>query len=199
MLDCGSGPAHFLPPVLRPHHDAKGDGARRKARQAGAGSADRAFFGCGFLANETSVGPVLFYFNRLDRKTRKQVIAHTDSCHGSTCLAMSMTGAEFDHHGFGVAPDFNPCPDLYRGSEGKSIESHCDDKVADFGNVIPGFEPEIVAAFIAEPTMGTGRAIVPPPGNHRRTMELDEKCDNANGPVQSPKSEASPSKLSGKF
>ena len=55
-----------------------------------------------------------------------------------------------------------------------SIDEFCTEKVADLENKILELGPENVACFIAEPIMGAGGVIVPPPGYHRRTREV---CD----------------------
>ena len=139
------------------------------------------FFGTGgSMSNDTAVRIIHFYFNRLGKKNKKKIIARTDGYHGSTYLAMSMTGVAFDHQGFDLAPDLVrhiPSPNPYRRPEGMSIEAFCDEKVADLENAILDLGPENVAAFIAEPVMGAGGVIVPPPGYHRRTKEVCEKYE----------------------
>jgi adenosylmethionine-8-amino-7-oxononanoate aminotransferase len=49
--------------------------------------------------------------------------------------------------------------------------------VADLENKILELGPENVACFIAEPIMGAGGVIVPPPGYHRRTWEVCKKYE----------------------
>ena len=145
------------------------------------GPLNHTFFGTGgSMANDTAIRIIHYYFNRLGRKTKKKIIARTDGYHGSTYLAMSMTGVAFDHQGFDLAPDLvhhilNPNP--YRRPEGMSMEEFCDEKVADLENAIVDLGPENVAAFIAEPIMGAGGVIVPPPGYHRRTREVCERYE----------------------
>ena len=56
------------------------------------------------MANDTAIRIIHFYFNRLGKPSKKQIISRTDGYHGSTYLAMSMTGVEFDHTGFDRAP-----------------------------------------------------------------------------------------------
>ena len=139
------------------------------------------FFGTGgSMANDTAIRIIHFYFNRLGRKTKKKIIARTDGYHGSTYLAMSMTGVAFDHQGFDLAPDLVhhiPNPNPYRRPDGMSMEAFCDEKVADLENAILELGPENVAAFIAEPIMGAGGVVVPPPGYHRRTKEVCERYE----------------------
>ena len=91
-----------------------------------------------------------------------------------------MTGVAFDHQGFDLAPGLVhhiPNPNPYRRPDGMSMEAFCDEKVADLENAILELGPENVAAFIAEPIMGAGGVVVPPPGYHRRTKEVCERYE----------------------
>ena len=152
-----------------------------KLAELAPGPLNHAFFGTGgSMSNDTAVRIIHYYFNRLGKKTKKRIIARTDGYHGSTYLAMSMTGVEFDHRGFDLAPDLVhhiPNPNPYRRPEGMSMEAFCDEKVADLEDAILKLGPENVAAFIAEPVMGAGGVIVPPPGYHRRTREVCDKYE----------------------
>jgi adenosylmethionine-8-amino-7-oxononanoate aminotransferase len=58
-----------------------------------------------------------------------------------------------------------------------SIEAFCDEKVADLENKILELGPDKVGAFIAEPILASGGVIIPPPGYHRRTLEVCRKYD----------------------
>jgi adenosylmethionine-8-amino-7-oxononanoate aminotransferase len=70
------------------------------------GSLNHVFLGTGgSMANDSAVRIIHFYFNRLGQTSKKKIIARTDGYHGSTYLAMSMTGVTFDHQGFDLAPD----------------------------------------------------------------------------------------------
>ena len=145
------------------------------------GPLNHVFYGTGgSMANDTAVRMVHFYFNRLGKPNKKKVIARTDGYHGSTYMAMSMTGVAFDHTGFDLHPDLVhhiPAPNPYRRPEGMSIEDFCDEKVADLENAILELGPENVACFIAEPIMGAGGVIVPPAGYHKRTAEVCRKYE----------------------
>lgn len=152
-----------------------------KLAELAPGSLNHVFFGTGgSMANDTAVRIIHFYFNRLGKKNKKKVIARTDGYHGSTYLAMSMTGVTFDHQGFDLAPDLVhhiPAPNCYRRPEGMTEEAFCDAKVADLENKILELGPENVACFIAEPIMGAGGVIVPPKGYHQKTREVCSKYD----------------------
>jgi len=142
---------------------------------------DHLFFGTGgSMANDTAIRIIHFYFNRLGKPQKKKVISRVDAYHGSTYLAMSMTGVAFDHQGFDLAPDLVhhiPNPNPYRRPDGMTLEAFCDEKVADLESKILELGPERVACFIAEPIMGAGGVVVPPPGYHRRTKEVCARYD----------------------
>ncbi len=152
-----------------------------KLAELAPGPLNHVFFGTGgSMSNDTAIRIIHFYFNRLGKKNKKKIIARTDGYHGSTYLSMSMTGVAFDHQGFDLAPDLVrhiPNPNPYRRPEGMSVEAFCDEKVADLENAILDLGPENVAAFIAEPIMGAGGVVVPPPGYHRRTREVCDKYE----------------------
>ena len=146
-----------------------------KLAELAPGSLNHVFFGTGgSMSNDTSIRIIHYYFNRLGKSTKKKIISRTDAYHGSTYLAMSMTGVEFDHQGFDLAPELVhhiPNPNPYRRPDGMSMEEFCDEKVADLRNAIEKLGAENVACFIAEPIMGAGGVIVPPPGYHKKTRE----------------------------
>jgi len=145
------------------------------------GTLDKVFFGTGgSLANDTAVRIIHFYFNRLGLHNKKKIIARTDAYHGSTYLAMSMTGITFNHQGFDLAPDLVhhiPAPNTYRRPAGMTESEFCDAKVNDLENKIIELGPENVACFIAEPIMGAGGVIVPPDGYHKHTKEVCDKYE----------------------
>jgi len=58
-----------------------------------------------------------------------------------------------------------------------SVEAWCDFLVADLEQQILSLGPERVGAFIAEPVMGSGGVVVPPPGYHQRTLDLCRSHD----------------------
>ncbi len=143
------------------------------------GSLNHVFFGTGgSMANDTAVRMIHFYFNRIGKPTKKKIITRHDGYHGSTYMAMTLTGVEFDHIGFDLAPDMvyrvsNPNP--YRRPDGQSMEDFLESLVKELEDKILELGPDNVAAFFAEPIMGAGGVIVPPEGYHIRTKEICEK------------------------
>ena len=137
---------------------------------------NRVFFDTGgSAANDTIVRTIHFYFNRLGKPAKKKLISRKDAYHGSSYLAMALTGKEEDHEGFDLPKDlvyYVSCPNSYRRTPGTTIEQYCDQLVDELEAKILELGPENVAAFFAEPIMGAGGVIVPPPGYHRRTREV---------------------------
>ncbi|NQU58034.1 MAG: aminotransferase [Rhodospirillales bacterium] len=150
-----------------------------KLAELAPGTLNHVFFGTGgSIANDTAVRIIHFYFNRLGKPTKKKIITRNDGYHGSTYLAMTLTGVDFDHQGFDLAPDLvyrvsNPNP--YRRADGMSIEDFLESLVTELEDKILELGPDNVAAFFAEPIMGAGGVIVPPKGYHRRTKEVCSK------------------------
>jgi adenosylmethionine-8-amino-7-oxononanoate aminotransferase len=145
------------------------------------GDLNHVFYGTGgSMANDTAVRIIHFYFNRLGMKSKKQIISRIDGYHGSTYLAMTITGVEFDHLGFDLATDLVnrvSAPDVYRRPAGMSPSEFCDHLVDELENKILEIGPENVACFFAEPIAGAGGVLVPPVGYHARTAEVCKKYD----------------------
>ena len=130
----------------------------------------------GSMANDTTVRVIHFYFNQLGMPDKKIIITRENGYHGSTYLAMSMTGIEYDHIGFDVIGE--PLiqkvsgPDLYRRPEGTTPEEYTDLLLDEFRGKIESLGAENVAAFFAEPIMGAGGVLVPPPGYLKGMRDL---------------------------
>jgi adenosylmethionine-8-amino-7-oxononanoate aminotransferase len=142
---------------------------------------NRVFFDTGgSAANDTAVRVIHFYFNRLGKPKKKKLISRIDAYHGSSYLTMALTGKFDDHHGFDLPEDlvhYVSCPNPYRREEGVTPEAYCDQLVVELEEKILEVGPENVAAFFAEPIMGAGGVIVPPPGYQRRTAEVCRRYD----------------------
>ncbi len=134
------------------------------------------FASSGSVANDTAVRMIHFYFNRLGKKSKKKIITRHDGYHGSTYLAMSLTGVAFDHQGFDIIDDGLiqrvSSPNTYRRAPGMTPAQFCEQLVAEFEAKINHLGADNVAAFIAEPIMGAGGVIVAPPGYHARMLAV---------------------------
>jgi adenosylmethionine-8-amino-7-oxononanoate aminotransferase len=131
--------------------------------------------GSGSAANDSAVRIIHHYFNRLGKPTKKKLLTRTHAYHGTTHITMSLGGKPEDRPGF----DFNEevvehvsAPYPYRRPEGTTLEEFCDMLVEELEQKILELGPENVAGFFAEPIMGAGGVIVPPPGYHQRTQEV---------------------------
>jgi len=137
---------------------------------------NRVFFDTGgSAANDTIVRTIHFYFNRLGKPSKKKLISRIDAYHGSSYLTMAISGKKEDHEGFDLPEDlvhYVSRPDWYRDGGGMTLDEFCDQLIAELEAKILELGPENVAAFFAEPIMGAGGVIVPPPGYHRRTQQL---------------------------
>ncbi|MCI2399635.1 aminotransferase [Aliiroseovarius subalbicans] len=134
----------------------------------------------GSTAVDSALRFVQFRNNLLGKPDKKTVISRHKAYHGSTYLAASVSGKERDRlwldKAEGVAhflPDVNP---MHRG-DGVSMDAFLDAKVLDLENAILTLGADKVAAFIAEPILASGGVIVPPPGYHKRCLEVCRRHD----------------------
>ena len=119
-------------------------------------------------ANETQIKLVWFYNNILGREKKKKIISRHRGYHGSGLMTGSLTGLEVFHKAFDL-----PLPQVkhtaaahyYRyaepGMDEASFSRFCADELE---ALIEKEGADTVAAFIAEPVMGTGGIIPPPEG-----------------------------------
>lgn len=164
-------------------HHTTAPAARLAAKLAdlAPGDLNHVFYGCGgSVANDTAVRMIHFYFNQLGKPSKKQILSRKDGYHGSTYMAMSITGVEADHIGFDIDRQLVhhiSSPNPYRRPEGQSLEVFCNAKVQELEDKILELGPDNVAAFFAEPIMGAGGVIVPPEGYHQKTLAVCRKYD----------------------
>ena len=147
-----------------------------KLAEIAPGDLNHVFFGTGgSMANDTAVRIIHFYNNKRGKPNKKKIISRLDSYHGSTFMAMTLTGTQHVH--------YISAPNCYRGIDGdrtptdEQLEAFCDKLVKEFEDKILELGADNVAAFIAEPIMGAGGVIVAPPGYHKRFKEVCEKYD----------------------
>ncbi len=134
----------------------------------------------GSTAVDSALRFVMFLNNYLGRQQKKHIISRANAYHGSTYLSASVSGKERDKNYFDFEKGFIhhlPSPNPYRRPDGMTLEAFCDEKVADLENKILELGAERVAAFIAEPILASGGVIVPPPGYHKRCLEVCRRHD----------------------
>lgn len=127
----------------------------------------RVFFGLsGSDANETQVKLVWYYNNVRGRPGKKKIIARQRGYHGGTIFSGSLTGLPLYHQGFDLVRDsirHTLAPDPFWSTHASVAEfvEHC---ATELDRLIVAEGPETVAAFIAEPLIGAGGIVPPPPG-----------------------------------
>lgn len=145
------------------------------------GDLNHVFFSTGgSVANDTAVKIVHYYNNLLGRPDKKLILSRDLAYHGSTYLAHALTGIRSTQMSFDVAGDvvrYLSAPYPYRRPEGMDLEAFCDHLVDELERTIVEIGPDRIAAFIAEPILGAGGVIVPPPGYHERTAEILRRHD----------------------
>jgi 4-aminobutyrate--pyruvate transaminase len=137
------------------------------------------FANSGSEANDTAIKMVWYYNNALERPRKKKIISRHMAYHGITIGAGSLTGIPANHAAFdlpiaGVLHTM--CPHHYRYAEpGESEEDFAARCANALEKMIVDEGPDTVAAFVAEPLMGSGGVIVPPPTYFARVQDILKK------------------------
>lgn len=144
--------------------------------------ASRVFFGLsGSDANDTQMKLMWYYNNAIGRPEKKKIISRNRGYHGVTIASGSLTGLANFHQAFDLPISgvlHTDCPHYYSGCEpGETEQQFVDRIVNNLEDMIMREGPETVAAFIAEPIMGAGGVIVPPPGYFAKVQEVLRKYD----------------------
>lgn len=136
---------------------------------------DHVYFGLsGSDANETNIKLVWHHFNILGRPEKKKIVSRWRGYHGSGLMTGSLTGLELFHRRFDLplprvlhteAPYFFRRPDPAMSEA--AFTAHC---VAALEALIEREGADTIAAFWAEPVLGTG-GIVPPPEGYWEAIQ----------------------------
>lgn len=122
----------------------------------------------GSEANDTQIKLAWYMNNALGRPQKKTFVSRNKAYHGTTLATASLTGLAGNHRDFDL-----PMPGIRHLStphywkeavDGESEAEFVARLVAEFEALIEAEGAETIAAFIAEPVMGAGGAIVPPEG-----------------------------------
>lgn len=146
------------------------------------GKMSKVFYGTsGSDANETQAKLVWYYNNLRGRPKKKKIISRERGYHGCSVLSGSMTGMKFYHDHMDLPfPDIlhTGVPHHYWGAESGETESEFSSRRAsELEGLIIKEGPETVAAFIAEPVLGTGGLIPPPEGYWSAVQAVLKKYD----------------------
>ncbi len=142
----------------------------------------RVFFGTsGSDANDTAFKLVRYYNNVRGLPKKKKVISRIGAYHGLTYAATSLTGIEAYHKAFDLPiPDVlhTSCPHHYAFAlPGESEQAFSDRMVVDLEALIAREGADTIAAFIAEPVMGTGGVFLPPADYFARVQQVLDAHD----------------------
>jgi len=131
---------------------------------------DHVYFGLGGSdANETNLKLLWYYNNVRGRPDKKTIISRWRGYHGSGLMSGSLTGLKLFHRAFDLplarvvhteAPYYFRRPEPGMGEE--EFATWCAERLE---ALILDLGADTVAAFIAEPMLGTG-GIVPPPESY---------------------------------
>ncbi len=134
------------------------------------------FNNSGSEANDAQIKIVRAYNNLLDRPRKKKIISRHGAYHGSSIGSGSLTGHPIVHQHFDLPMSgilHADAPDYFRRSDrGLSEGQFCSKLVGDLEALILREGPDTVAAFIAEPVMGSCGVIVPPVGYFPAVQDL---------------------------
>lgn len=132
-------------------------------------------------ANDTQIKMIWYMNNALGRPKKKKFIARLKGYHGVTVASASLTGLPYNHIDFDLPIQgilHTSCPHHYRFShDGETEEAFSARMAAELEDMILREGPDTVAAFIAEPVMGAGGAVVPPKGYFPAIQAVLSKYD----------------------
>ena len=130
----------------------------------------RVYFGLGGSdANETNIKLVWYYNNIRGLPGKKKIISRWRGYHGSGLMSGSLTGLSLFHKKFDLPLDtvlHTTAPYYFRRDDLSLTEAQFTAQcAADLEEMIEREGADTIAAFIAEPMLGTG-GIVPPPAGY---------------------------------
>ena len=133
------------------------------------------FTSSGSESNDTIFKMVRFYWYLKDQDSKDYIITRNRAYHGVSCGAVCATRLPGFHEGFEpLLPGFDNIepPYCYQCPWGKKADScslECAQALAD---KIKELGKDKVAAFVAEPIIGTGGVIIPPPGYFEKIRQI---------------------------
>jgi len=140
------------------------------------------YFGLGGSdANETNIKIVWYFNNVLGRPQKKKIVSRWRGYHGSGLMTGSLTGLGMFHRKFDLpmAPVIHAAAPYYLRRPDPAMSetdfsAWCAD---DLDRLIEAEGPETVAAFWAEPLLGTGGIVPPPEGYWEAIQKVLRKHD----------------------
>jgi len=153
-----------------------------KLKQLAPFDAGRVFYGLsGSDANDTQIKLMWYYNNAVGRPDKKKIISRRRGYHGVTIASGSLTGLPPFHKAFDLPMPgvlHTDCPHYYsEGLSGETEAQFVDRIVNNLEDLILKEGADTIAAFIAEPILGAGGVIVPPPGYYEKVQAVLRKHD----------------------
>jgi len=142
----------------------------------------RVFFAnSGSEANDSAIKMVWYFNNAVGRPQKKKIIGRTKGYHGVTLATASLTGLAGNHRSFDLPLSrfiHTVCPHFYHGgAPGESAEQFATRCAEALEKLILDEGPDTVAALWAEPILGAGGVIVPPPTYYEKIQAVLRKYD----------------------
>lgn len=146
------------------------------------GHMSKVFYGMsGSDANETNAKLVWYYNNLRGKPAKKKIISRERGYHGCSVVSGSMTGMSFYHANMDLPVSgilHAGVPHHYWGAEeGESETDFSLRRARELDAMILREGPDTVAAFIAEPVLGTGGIIPAPQGYWQGIQAVLKKHD----------------------
>jgi 4-aminobutyrate--pyruvate transaminase len=139
------------------------------------------FANSGSEAADSAMKLVWYYNNAIGRPEKKKIIGRIGGYHGVTIASGSLTGLARNHTDFDLPIArvlHTDCPHFWRyGLPGESEEAFATRLADNLETMILAEGPETVAAFFAEPVMGSGGVIVPPATYFDKVQAVLKKYD----------------------
>jgi 4-aminobutyrate--pyruvate transaminase len=122
-----------------------------------------------------------YYFHALGRPEKRKIIGRKRGYHGTSIASASLTGLPHLHRDFNLPLDgflHVTCPHFYRDGLPGETEQQFASRLADeLDALIVAEGPDTVAAFFAEPAMGTGGVVLPPATYFDKIQKVLHKHD----------------------
>jgi len=139
------------------------------------------FTNSGSEAVDTAIKLVWYYNNALGRTEKKKIISRERAYHGVTIAGGSLTALPMVQDGWDLPITrflHTDTPGFYRfGAPDESPEQFASRLAESLERLIVEEGSETVAAFIAEPVMGAGGVIPPPPTYFEKVQEVLRRHD----------------------
>jgi 4-aminobutyrate--pyruvate transaminase len=135
----------------------------------------------GSEANDSAVKLAWYHWHAQGKPEKRKIISRRGSYHGSTCVAISLTGKPEYHIGFGLPFDgflYTESLNYYRDAQPGETEEQFSQRLADtLESQILAEGPETVAAFWCDAVQGSAGALPPPAGYFQKIQAVLRKYD----------------------